>query len=326
MLKGRTKLIRITLHDGDPDGMRTVNIANSTTVLISCPLTQIGRLREREEADRPAVYFLSGDDEGSDVIYIGECDSFGDRFRGRHHALAKAEWQQVTLATTSDETFNKAHARRAEHMLVERARELKRSRVFTDQTSPGKLSEGDAALASDFVADVALMAEIIGVRVFRGRELIQAPSAAPNVGPVSTSFVPLEMAPASVATNLPFSADTDDVFRFTGVRDVEGLMKIDGTRFILLAGSEVRQSNSPSCPSAVLPVRERLISAGLAEPIGTRPGYLRLKVDVPAGSTSAAAGILAGTSLRGPHVWEHIRSGLRYDRWIENQQISGDGT
>jgi hypothetical protein len=80
---------------------------------------------------------LSGESDGSEAIYIGECDSLVDRFRSKHHAMDKADWQQIALASTTDETFNKAHARRAEHLLVEIARSMRRVDVMTDQTSRG---------------------------------------------------------------------------------------------------------------------------------------------------------------------------------------------
>lgn len=314
----RVRLIRLTLLEGDPDGLRTVAIAGSTTVVTCCPLSRLSALKERDEATRPAVYFLSGESDGSDAIYIGECDSLADRFRGKHHAMDKAEWRQIAVAFTTDETFNKAHARRAEHLLVDTARALRRAKVFTDQTSPGKLSDGDAAFTRDFVNDVALLAEILGIRVFRGRQSEapheRAAAPLPRPKPAESRVVPEES-----RSNL-----VGDTFRFTGARDIAARMRADGAGFLVLSGSEMRKGVLSACPPSALNVCNRVMEGRLAEQIPEKPDHLRLTADVPTTSTSTAAGLLTGTSLRGPHVWEHEGTGLRYDRWLESvQRIEG---
>lgn len=315
MLNPRPRLIRLTLLEGDPDGIRSVAIAGSTTVVTCCPISRISSLKQREESARPAIYMLSGESDGSEAIYIGECDSLVDRFRSKHHAMDKADWQQIALASTTDETFNKAHARRAEHLLVEIARSMRRVDVMTDQTSPGKLSDGDAAFAQDFVEDVALLAEIVGIRIFRGRDVSVVAKA------------PLNVPPPTVRTNIQSDpippATSADVFRFVGGRDLQAQMQADGAKFVVLAGAELRKAVAGACPPSALVIRAKLEQAGLFEQHPTRDGYWRLKADVPVNSTSAAAGLLTGSSLRGPHVWEHEASRQRYDVWLEAAQKMG---
>ncbi|NKE45946.1 GIY-YIG nuclease family protein [Roseomonas frigidaquae] len=281
-------------------------------------------MKEREEGSRPAVYFLSGESDGVDAIYIGECDSLSDRFRGKHHALEKADWQQIAVASTTDETFNKAHARRAEHLLVEVARSLRRTKVFTDQTSAGKLSDGDAAFARDFADDVALLAEILGVRVFRGRPspmIAEGKLNEKNNATLSAEIAKRENpAQPFAAINPGHESLNAEIFRFIGARDVSAQMMADGTGFILLAGSELRKSVGGACPTSSLALRTKLHQSDLLEQHPQKPAFLRLRSDFPVGSTSAAAAVLTCTSLRGPHVWEHEATGQRYDKWIDALQ------
>ncbi|MGK7867852.1 hypothetical protein ACFHPP_11330 [Falsiroseomonas sp. E2-1-a20] len=267
-------------------------------------------MKERDEAKRPAIYFLSGEGEAGEVIYIGECDSLAERFRGKHHALEKADWRQITVASTTDETFNKAHARRAEHLLVEASRILRRALVLTDQTSLGKLSDGDAAFAQGFVDDVALLAEIIGVRVFR---------APPNQAPMQR-LDPAKAPRPALATPPSLDIAVGDTFRFVGARDINAQMRADGSGFIILAGSELRKSAPGATPPGIIALRNRALQSDLLESHPEKSELMRFKTDFPVGSTSAAAGVLTGTSLRGPHAWLHEAPGRRYDQWIEALQ------
>lgn len=309
MSDARTQLIRLVLLDGDPAGLRSVTIANRTTVLTGCPISRLGDLKTRDEAQRPAVYFLTGEEgDGSGVIYVGECDSLADRFKAKHHAMDKADWRQVVVASTTDGVFNKAHARRAEHLLVARAKDLDRFKVMTDQTSPGKLDEGDAALAREFVANVVLLAEIMGVSAFRPKPSKPSGNQASVPGP--------DDGPVPVTLDGP-------VFRIAGVKGVDAKLRTDGEGFLLLGGSQAKAAEAPSCPPMARTLRAQAIKSG-ALVAGPTPGLLTFTGDLPVPSTSTAGSVVSGNSISGPASWVHEGTNQTYAEWVQSLSVGAE--
>jgi hypothetical protein len=298
----KTQLIRLTLLEGDADGLRTAEIAGRTTKLIACPMSAVDKLLSRAEARRPAVYFLYGQDfeKPTDAIYVGECDAVARRFNGRHHAMEKAEWRQLVAAFSSDAIFNKAHARRAEHLLAERVKAAAKVTLMTERSGEGDLDEGDASFADQFVSDVAMLAETLGFNAFRSPKL-----------------------PPSTAGQLPGSVQgvnsASDVFRFIGEATLEARMLVQADDFIVLEGGLARLEETPGCNDSTRALRAKAKEVGVLVP--TEDGQkLKVTRDFVVGSTSAAGGFIAGRNSRGPNEWVHISTGQTYAQWIAQKQ------
>lgn len=299
-----TQLIRLTLLEGDPDGLRTAEIAGRTTKLIACPVSSIDKLLGRSEARRTAVYFLYGHvfDDGGEAIYVGECDAVARRFNGQHHAMDKAEWRQLVVAFSSDAIFNKAHARRSEHLLTERVRAAARASLLTDRSGPGDLDEGDTAFAEQFAGDVATLAETLDFPAFR-----------------STSATRRSRERASTAET---DTDTDDaLFRYVGEARFNAQMRVALDDFVLLEGSQARLDETPGCAESIRTLRARARAEGILVP-DAAGSMLRLTRDFAVGSTSAAGGLIAGRNSRGPNEWVHVRTGRTYAQWVSSKQAS----
>jgi hypothetical protein len=94
-----------------------------------------------------------------------------------------------------------------------------------------------------------------------------------------------------------------------------GQMTDDG--FLLLAGSDVSASTSPSMPGNSKSIRDSFISAGLLKLEGKN--YKLIK-DTLVSSSSYAAVIVAGTSRSGPQSWQD--SAGRTLKVIEDQMLN----
>lgn len=294
------QLVRLVLLDGDPEGLRSVSIAGRTTVVTGCPYAGLQGLRKRDEARRPAAYFLVGDDlqQQREAVYIGECDSLDDRFAGSHHALDRADWRHIFVASTSDRTFNKAHARRAEHLLVQRALETKRAAVLTKQTSAGELDDGDSAFAREFVTNVFILAEILGVGVFRPPPTVVA---------------------ANGTSSVPTQAGSQELFEFsyTG-QAIPARMVIDGKDFVILKGSKALAEDKTGLPDSIRAMRQAARAAGLLVKDPADPNFEVFTADHPASSTSAAGSMVYGSSCAGPIAWRHAVTRQSYKDWTAN--------
>jgi hypothetical protein len=304
-----TQLIRLTLLDGDPEGLRSVAVAGRTTILMGCPWSRLQSLMDRPEAARPAVYFMIGtslDEEAlaSEVVYIGECDSLASRFE-QHNKQDAADWGQVFVATTTESTFNKAHARLAEHLLVDRARSAGRMGVLTEVTSRGSVDEGDEAFTREFVDNVITLTQTLGVILFRPsltkRPPTHASEVAPDAGKSAADY------------------DAPPRFRFDYTSDPPPAeMVTDGKDFVILKGSNAR-AESAGVSLAIKQMRDKARAEGILrkDPNSTMEVF---EEDFPTTSVSAAGSMVYGTACRGPVAWRHVRTHQLYRDWVAGKQ------
>lgn len=309
-----TQLIRLILLDGDPEGLRLASIAGRTTVLLACPWTQLKALLQRDEAKRPAAYFLVGapsdgtGEHGYDqAIYIGECDSLAERFASQHHKADAAEWNQIFLVTTSEGTFNKAHARLAEYRLRERALEAKRAQVLTKTAGLGKTDEGDTAFAEEFVSNVVLLAQTLGLTLFR-----PPVSISKNLSNATTKT-------PHVKLSIDKSEELKHIFRFSYTNtEIPAELVLDGSESVIRAGSLARTKEGTGLPIGIAQRRQAARQAGIL--VATdNPDFERFTADYPTTSTSAAGAMIYGSACAGPIAWRHVETGQTYKDWLAGQ-------
>ena len=112
------KSIRIYLADGSVAGIRRGEIVNWTGQAIACPRSRFPELKEwSEEAKRPGIYFLFGQNEesGQDAVYIGEAEIVLDRLYS--HISGKEFWTELIAFTSKDDNLTKGHVRYLESRL-----------------------------------------------------------------------------------------------------------------------------------------------------------------------------------------------------------------
>jgi hypothetical protein len=308
------QLIRLTLLDGDPEGLRSAGVAGRTTILMGCPWSRLQTLLARREAKRTAVYFmvgtpLEGDSLFDEVVYIGECDSLASRFE-QHHKQDAADWGQIFLATTTESTFNKAHARFAEHLLVERAKGAGRMRVLTKATSRGSIDdEGDVAFAQEFVENVVTLTQTLGVILFRPSLQIRSSKGEANT-----------VADATVLTN---GTEALPRFRFQYTSEnIPAEMITDGKDFVVLKGSRARP-DSAGIPPGIKEMREAARAAGI---LTKEPGSALevFQADYPTTSVSAAGALVYGSACQGPKAWHHVETDQTYSEWVKGRAEASD--
>ena len=82
------KLIRLFLVDGNPNGLRTVEISNMTIYTTIFPRSKLKDFLQREESRKAGCYLLIGNDIATPeetIVYIGEGEIVGERLKS--HSL-----------------------------------------------------------------------------------------------------------------------------------------------------------------------------------------------------------------------------------------------
>src|SRR5688572_29617534 len=91
----RSKSIALVLTDGTPHGIRTAVLSNWDGKIICVPRSALKRLKDLAESERPAVYFLVGDEK---KIYVGQTQWLKDR--SKQHDASKDFWTELVAVTS----------------------------------------------------------------------------------------------------------------------------------------------------------------------------------------------------------------------------------
>lgn len=141
----RSKKITLILNNGTPYGIRTAELSNWNGKVIICPQTSLKELKNLEETNNAAVYFLVGPDN---QIYVGETDILGKRLS--HHALTKDFWNEV-IAFTSPK-LGKTEVKYLESVFTQRLKDDKRAQLENNTIPlPPNMTAEDQDAMDEFV-------------------------------------------------------------------------------------------------------------------------------------------------------------------------------
>jgi hypothetical protein len=164
---------------------------------------------------------------------------------------------------------------------------------LTNDTHPDfqRLPEGDRADMDFFVEQLRLVLPVLGLDLFKPRNM-------------------------AIATSSAVSTD-DPTFTFsTGGAVAQGRETDDG--FVVLAGSAARVQMTGTFPAGYRALRESFLADGRLV-AGQGADLYRFATDVAFSSPSAAASIVSGRSASGPIEWKIEGSGQSYRDWRSKQ-------
>ncbi|TXG76343.1 DUF4357 domain-containing protein [Patescibacteria group bacterium] len=111
------RLIQTYLPDGTLEGIRVIELSDSSIKAFVIPRLQLKSVKVREELLRPSLYFLvsSGDSLG----YIGESENFFHRIK--NHDQNKQFWDVAIAIVSTTNNLEKSDVKYLESLAVERA-------------------------------------------------------------------------------------------------------------------------------------------------------------------------------------------------------------
>jgi hypothetical protein len=174
--------IRIFVLEGDPDGVKIVDMMNWTGVGIAFPRSAWTRIAKRPEFASPGIYVLSGVAEGTTdelpTVYVGQGDEI--RTRVESHYASKDFWDWGYAFVSKAEALNRAHTTWLEHALVHRAHMAQQCHL-DNGTLPKEpnLSESERADTRGFLSEMLRILPLLGVRVFEKPAPVAVPGQEP---------------------------------------------------------------------------------------------------------------------------------------------------
>jgi len=157
--------IKLFLPKGSSDLLRVAEISNWSGKAVACSREELTDLCDRDEAKRPGVYFLVGNDPESaePMVYIGEGEELGIRLKQHKE---KEFWVQVITFTSKDENLTKAHVKYLEGKLIELGQQAGRAIIDNSQASGAKLPESDQSEMDIYLAKMLRLLPVMGTNAF----------------------------------------------------------------------------------------------------------------------------------------------------------------
>lgn len=281
--------LELFYKDGRPDGLVTAEVFGWTGHLLKLPRTRLPEALTRTEAGYTGAYLLLAEEDGKSLLYIGETDELGTRFR--QHEAGKDWWTHAIWITTAANKLNKAHARYLEARLFEEAQKVGQAELRNGQKpSRPSLSEAEVANMEAFLAQVITALPALRVDVF-----------IENARPAATSAP----TPQIVGTVQRFRLENrkHKLEAFAVVRDGE---------FIVEKGSAARKNWESVHRRSYAHLFEELKRSGKLVEQGD---ICRFAENIAFNSPSAAAAIVDGRPANGTIEWVTTDTGLTYKAW-----------
>lgn len=284
----RSRTLKIYLIDGDPNGLRTVELSNWTGKGIASARTGLSRFAKRSEVEKTGIYVLWGespDQINKKVVYVGEGDSIIKRVAQHDRDETKDYWTHVVGFVSKDENLTKAHVRYLESKLIADITRSGKAQL-KNSTSPdfAKLPESDVSDMDEFYENIRVLLPLVGLNI------LQQPGASEDIA----DQVTLEMSP--VGTNA------------TAV--------VSGDEIIVQRGSTARLGGVSSWTS-YKGLRDQLVAEGKLVPKNDE--LYEFTTDVPFASPSAAAAVVFGGNQNGWIAWKVKGTNLTYKDWKEKE-------
>ncbi|MCK6433524.1 MAG: GIY-YIG nuclease family protein [Burkholderiaceae bacterium] len=302
MNKGRT--LKVFLVDGTPTGLLTAEIMNWTGHVITGPRSRLTELIQRPEAQRTAVYFLVGPDQGAGIgtqVYIGETDDAARRLAQHNKPEqpggggGKDFWERVCVVTSKDANLTKGHIKYLESRLIATAKEAGRCELLNG-TDPGyaSLPEADRSDMEYFLEQIQTLLPVLGFDFLRAPPRKPKATATPETGDAARGESPV------------FIGDVKKYGITARGQEIDG-------EFVVFKGSKARRTWE-GVEVSYTKLFHDLVARGILKPAAD--GQLNeFGEDYAFSSPSAAAAVVAGRPANGRIHWIVEGGRQTYGEW-----------
>lgn len=228
--------------DGDVTGRIKCTMPGWSGLAYKIPRIYLDKCKDREQLKQSGVYFLFGKNNfDEDAVYIGQAgirkNGEGVLFRVAEHLKDDFYFNEAVMFTTSGNSWGPTEISYLENKFTNLAIDTNRYKVQNgNDPNPGNVTEEKEAELEIYVEQFKIMLGVLGYRI----------------------FVPLVKTPESVVE------ERDDelilglsrkIKRYQ--RNIEAYCKRTNEGFVVLAGSQIEETDSGSIPDVIKELRER---------------------------------------------------------------------
>lgn len=260
------KTIKLFLLEGDPTGVKKVQLSNWSGMTFVIPRNKLEVVNKREELNKQCLYFLIGGTSMSPEVYVGEAENFQRRI-SQHQS--KDFWNTCVVFLAKDENLSKAHVRFLEATFIDECKKANRAKLHNGNSPEGsKLSEEDESDMSEFKQNIKLVLSTLGYTFH-------------------------EIASASDKTYEKYFIKSKGL-------EARGIYASEG--MIVLEGSQVVKDEVPSIHDYLHNLRAEKLQEKV---ISDEGDFFEVRQKITFSSLSTAAGFVMGRSANGWTEWKN---------------------
>lgn len=237
-----SKNLNIFLMDGDVTGRIKCTMPGWSGLAYKIPRIYLDKCKDREQLKQSGVYFLFGKNNfDEDAVYIGQAgirkNGEGVLFRVAEHLKDDFYFNEAVMFTTSGNSWGPTEVSYLENKFTNLAIDTNRYKVQNgNDPNPGNVTEEKEAELEIYVEQFKIMLGVLGYRI----------------------FVPLVKTPESVVEE----HDDELILGLSrkikrSQRNIEAYCKRTNEGFVVLAGSQIEETDSGSIPDVIKELRER---------------------------------------------------------------------
>ena len=237
-----SKNLNIFLMGGDVTGRIKCTMPGWSGLAYKIPRIYLDKCKDREQLKQSGVYFLFGKNNfDEDAVYIGQAgirkNGEGVLFRVAEHLKDDFYFNEAVMFTTSGNSWGPTEISYLENKFTNLAIDTNRYKVQNgNDPNPGNVTEEKEAELEIYVEQFKIMLGVLGYRI----------------------FVPLVKTPESVVEE----RDDELILGLSrkikrSQRNIEAYCKRTNEGFVVLAGSQIEETDSGSIPDVIKELRER---------------------------------------------------------------------
>lgn len=253
------------LHKDDLKGSRIVSMDDCMCMMYDINRDDAAFFKDfNNELEKPALYILLN--RATKQAYVGETDDFSKRIQ--QHIIKKGFWDEVLVFVDKNEdTISKTEVQYLEYLAYNKANDVKTFDISENSQSPKlpHMNMMQRGKTDKFFQYVQFLTQFVGCDIFSEKK-------------------------AQEETHHMFFCTRSGC-------NAKGYM--EGEKFVVLAGSELRVGFRDSAKPAFIKQRNAFIAANC----DTKKGVPVLKQDIIFSSPSYASAMMVGGSSNGWHTW-----------------------
>jgi hypothetical protein len=159
------KTITIYLPNGEPKGIKVVEMTNRTIRATYIPRNKLAYLYDNSNDYKVALYILYGFEDDTEKVYFGETEDIVKRIK--KHNEEKDFWQYAIIITTKDQSFTKTHVKYLEQLCIKEAENINRFKL--DNSNSGLDTHAPKSLLADIYdafETIKIYIGVLGLKVF----------------------------------------------------------------------------------------------------------------------------------------------------------------
>lgn len=294
------KTIQIYLPDGNPRGIKVVELPSRTVKAIMIPRSLLLKAGEREELSNVGIYLLFSDEDPKPFCYIGEAEDCFSRLK--QHNNQKDWWTHAIAFVSTNQHFTKSHVRYLEYVAYQKALQAGRYALQNGNIpSQPHIHETVLADIADVFSTIRMLASLLGYPLFdelgntRGKEVIKD----------------------ALQTDSAVENNNSDNYIYLKAKGVEARGQYTEEGLVVFKGSQAAIETVQSAQPYLRSMREDLLAKHILE---LKDYHLEFLDNYVFSSPSFAASVVRGGASNGWFEWKY-EDGRTLDE-VHRQQIS----